>query len=222
MGVEGEITPGQEDLLNRISDSGRHLLGLINDILDLAKVEAGRLELYFEAVGLRDLIHSVIATAVGLLRDQPIELRLEIPDDLPAVYSDRIRVRQILLNLLSNAVKFTEHGSIIIHAGVQPGDSWVTVSVQDTGIGIAAEDLPRAFAEFVQIEGGLPRRTGGTGLGLPISRRFVEMHGGRIWAESQLEVGSTFFFTLPIRPTASQELACVVQHITNHNTTGKT
>jgi signal transduction histidine kinase/DNA-binding response OmpR family regulator/HAMP domain-containing protein len=198
MGTEGPLNPGQEDLLNRIGDAGRHLLGLINDILDLAKIESGRLELYFEEVDLHELIGGVLSTAAGLLHDKPIELRREVPNDLPPVKADRTRVRQVLLNLLSNAAKFTDHGHITLRAAFD--EAWVTLSVQDTGIGMAAEDIPKSFSEFIQLDSDLTRQAGGTGLGLPISKRFVEMHGGQIWVESQPGVGSTFYFTLPRLP----------------------
>jgi signal transduction histidine kinase/CheY-like chemotaxis protein/HAMP domain-containing protein len=200
MGTEGPLQPGQEDLLNRIGDAGRHLLGLINDILDLAKIEAGRLELFFEEVDLHELINGVLSTAAGLLHDKPIELRREVPGDLPLVRADRTRVRQVLLNLLSNAAKFTDHGYITLRASAD--EEWVTLSVEDTGIGMAPEDIPKAFSEFTQLDSELTRQAGGTGLGLPISKRFVEMHGGQIWVESQPEVGSTFYFTLPRLPVS--------------------
>ncbi len=195
MGTEGQLGAGQEDLINRIGDAGRHLLGLINDFLDLAKIEAGRMELYIEEVHLPELINGVMSTAAGLLHDKPIELHREAPSDLPPVRADHTRVRQVLLNLLSNAAKFTEHGKITLKAWSD--ERWVTVSVTDTGIGMNPDDIPKAFADFVQLDGSLARTTGGTGLGLPISKRFIEMHGGRIWAESQPGVGSTFYFTLP-------------------------
>jgi len=198
LGTEGELTPEQADLLNRIGDAGRHLLGLINDILDLAKIESGRLELYLEAVDLHDVLAGVLSTATGLVRNRPIELHRDIPDDLPPVRADRTRVRQVLLNLISNAAKFTERGHISVRAWADA--EWVTLAVEDTGIGIAPEDIPRAFTEFVQIDGQLNRQAGGTGLGLPICKRFVEMHGGRIWAESTPGHGSTFYFTLPCLP----------------------
>lgn len=196
LGTDGEeLTPDQTDLINRIGDAGRHLLGLINDILDLAKIESGRMELFLEEFELPDLVEAVLATASGLLRDKPVELRHDLPAYLPPVRGDRTRVRQILLNLLSNATKFTAQGYIMVRAWAD--EHWVTFSVQDTGSGIAAPDIPKIFAEFVQLEDATRQPTGGTGLGLPISKRFVEMHGGRMWVDSQVGVGSTFYFTLP-------------------------
>ncbi len=195
IGTEGVLTESQEDLINRIGDAGRHLLGLINDFLDLAKIEAGRLELYFEEVNMIELIYGVLSTAAGLVHGRPIQLIRDIPEDLPCVRADHTRIRQVLLNLLSNAAKFTESGHILVRAWAD--EAWVTISVEDTGIGMEPENIPLAFSEFVQLDSGLSRQAGGTGLGLAISKRFVEMHGGKIWAESQPGNGSTFYFTLP-------------------------
>jgi signal transduction histidine kinase/DNA-binding response OmpR family regulator/HAMP domain-containing protein len=200
-GTEGEMNAGQADLLQRIEASGHHLLGVINDILDLAKIEAGRMELFFEDLDITELIDGVMATAVGFLRDRPIALRREIPTALPRVHADRTRIRQVLLNLLSNAAKFTESGQIVVSAAVD--QDGITVCVADTGIGMTAEDIPRAFSEFVQLDSGSTRQRGGTGLGLPISKRFVEMHGGRIWVDSIPGQGSQFYFSLPCLPTGS-------------------
>lgn len=202
LGVDGPLTTEQEDMLNRIGDSGRHLLGLINDILDLAKIESGRIDLYLEKVYLPELIHGVMSTAVGLVRGRPIELRTQVPDDLPMIQADRKTVRQVLLNLVSNAAKFTDAGHVAVTAVA--GETWVTISVEDTGIGMRPEDIPKAFTEFVQVDGEMARRIGGTGLGLPISKRFIEMHGGRIWVESEPGKGTTFHFTLPLYETGPQ------------------
>lgn len=195
LGSEGELTTGQSDLLTRIGDSGRHLLDVINDILDLAKIEAGRVALILEDLDLRPLADSALSTAAGLVRRRPIELVRRIPDEVPLVRADRTRVRQVLLNLLSNAAKFTAAGSIAL--SVQVDDAWVTVSVADTGVGISPEDLARVFVEFVQLPSAASSEDRGTGLGLSISKRFAEMLGGRLWAESEPGKGSTFHFTLP-------------------------
>ncbi len=211
LGVDGPLTAEQQDMLNRVGDSGRHLLGLINDILDLAKIESGRIDLFLEKVYLPEVIHGVMSTAVGLTRGKSITLHTAVPDDLPLVQADRTRVRQVLLNLVSNAAKFTEDGDITVRA-FSDGDQWVTVSVTDTGIGIRPEDIPRAFSEFVQLDGHMARRTGGTGLGLPIAKKFVEMHGGQIWVESEPGKGSTFYFTLPQAETGP--IPPEAQHIT--------
>lgn len=211
LGVDGPLTAEQQDMLNRIGDSGRHLLGLINDILDLAKIESGRIDLFLEKVYLPEVIHGVMSTAVGLTRGKSISLHVAVPDDLPLVQADRNRVRQVLLNLVSNAAKFTDVGDITVRAAGD-GEQWVTVSVTDTGIGMRPEDIPRAFSEFVQLDGHMARRTGGTGLGLPIAKKFIEMHGGQIWVESESGKGSTFYFTLPQVETGP--IPPEAQHIT--------
>ncbi|GIV97471.1 MAG: hypothetical protein KatS3mg057_2128 [Herpetosiphonaceae bacterium] len=208
-GMRGELNEDQKDYLTRIYDSGEHLLGLINDILDLAKIEAGRMDLFKEPLKLPELVRGVMSTATGLLKDKPVELRQELAPDLPQVMADRTRIRQVLLNLLSNAAKFTDRGSITVHAA-QEGE-YVVLSVSDTGIGIPPEHLDHIFEEFRQIDGEANRRYEGTGLGLAICRRLVEMHGGQVWAESTVGEGSTFFFTLPIveasTPAAAPALA---------------
>ena len=195
LGTEGELTAGQSDLLTRIADSGRHLLDVINDILDLAKIEAGHVALILEDLDLCPLADSALSTTAGLVRRRQIELVRRFPDEVPLVRADRTRVRQVLLNLLSNAAKFTAAGSIAL--SVQVDEAWVTVSVADTGVGILPEDLARVFEGFVQLPSATSSEDRGTGLGLSISKRFVEMLGGRLWAESEPGKGSTFHFTLP-------------------------
>jgi signal transduction histidine kinase/HAMP domain-containing protein len=195
--VFGPVTEEQRDFLTRSLRSAEHLLGLINDILDLSKIEAGKMELHREQIELGDIIKGVLDTAHGLSQHKPLTLHLEVPAVLPTVWADRTRVRQVLLNLLSNAIKFTEQGRVTLAASAD--EDWVTLSVSDTGIGIAPEELRKVFAEFEQVDDALARRAGGTGLGMPISKRFVEMHGGRMWVESEPGRGSTFSFTLPRR-----------------------
>jgi signal transduction histidine kinase/HAMP domain-containing protein len=196
MGVGGQITTEQKDMLNRISLAGEHLLNLINDILDLAKIESGRVAMFIEDSPVEELVLGVMSTAVGLISGKNIKLRHKIPEDLPLVRADRGRIRQVLLNLVSNAAKFTKEGTITVRA--EATNHHVTISVTDTGIGIAPEDIPKAFTAFVQIDGEMTRKEGGTGLGLPISKQFVEMHGGQMWVESEVDQGTTFYFTLPI------------------------
>jgi predicted ATPase/signal transduction histidine kinase/tRNA A-37 threonylcarbamoyl transferase component Bud32 len=192
----GPLTERQVDLQQRVLANADHLLGLINDILDLSKIEAGRMELQCEDIDLLPQLHGVMATAVGMTKDKGLELKSDLPDQLPHVRIDKTRVRQVLLNLLSNAAKFTPRGSITLRAAVV--DGMVQVSIQDTGIGIAREHLEAIFDEFHQVQNDLQREYQGTGLGLPISRRLIELHGGRLWVESTPEVGSTFSFTLPL------------------------
>ncbi|HEY1011697.1 MAG TPA: response regulator [Herpetosiphonaceae bacterium] len=197
-GLRGPVSEDQVDYLNRVRHSGEHLLGLINDILDLSKIEAGRLDLHKETVQIADLVRGVLATAAGLTRDKPIAIREEIAPDLPPVQADRTRLREVLLNLLSNAAKFTEQGEISV--SVARGAGELTVTVRDTGIGIPPEHLERVFHEFHQVDSGSNRRYEGTGLGLAICRRLIELHGGRIWVESQAGAGSAFSFSLPLAP----------------------
>ena len=195
-GIDGPLTEPQEADLNSIYNSGQHLLALINSILDMSKIEAGKIELTFEEVFLPGILDAVIGTTRALVKDRPIELCTDVPEDLPSVWADTQRVRQVLLNLMSNAAKFTEEGSISLKAEV--GQEYVTLSVTDTGIGIDPEAQSRLFIPFQQVDGSTTRRAGGTGLGLAISRSFVEMHGGEIRVDSEPGKGSMFAFTLPI------------------------
>jgi len=200
-GIDGPVTDLQRQDLGAIHASGQHLLSLINDILDLAKVEAGKMELSFDKVDLPEIVKSVLSTTTGLVRERGIRLIPDIQPDLPPVYADSFRVRQVFINLLSNAAKFTERGSITIKAFVVDPNAprpMVQVMVRDTGAGIAEADIPKLFQSFSQVDGSATRKTGGTGLGLAITRNLVEMHGGAIWVESQVGVGSAFNFTLPV------------------------
>ena len=199
-GIDGPISELQQQDLLAIHNSGQHLLGLINDILDLSRIEAGKMELTFDEVHLNDLIAGVMSTAVGLVKDKSIQLHREIPEDLPAVRADSMRIRQVLLNLLSNASKFTDEGAIIVSAELieQPGGhAEVIVKVKDTGPGISKEDQKKLFQPFSQVDASPTRKTGGSGLGLSISNHLVQMHGGRMGVESETGAGSTFYFTLP-------------------------
>jgi CheY-like chemotaxis protein len=191
----------QQQDLTAIYNSGQHLLGLINDILDLARIEAGKMELNFEEVQLADMTTSVMSTAKGLVKEKPIQLLQRIPATMPAVRGDTMRVRQILLNLISNAAKFTETGSITVEAAVQKGPSGkleALISVIDSGPGISAEDQKKLFQAFSQVDGSATRKSGGTGLGLSICANLVQLQGGRIGVSSDVDKGSTFWFTLPL------------------------
>lgn len=196
-GIDGPLTDLQRTDLQAVHDSGQHLLGLINDILDISKIQAGKMELTFEDVDLQEIIHGVMSTAIALVKDKPIELQQSIPPDLPIIQADARRVRQVLLNLVGNAAKFTERGFIRVQAETTPRA--VLISVTDSGIGIAPEKLKTIFEPFTQVDTSTTRRAGGTGLGLSISRHFVEMHGGRIWVESTRGKGSTFYVTFPVK-----------------------
>ncbi|HEC21580.1 MAG TPA: GAF domain-containing protein, partial [Chloroflexi bacterium] len=205
-GIDGPLNDLQTQDLTTIHQSGQHLLGLINNILDMSKIEAGKMEIQPEYVNLEDIVDTVIATGRGLVKDKPIQIFKEVEPGLPMVYGDPVRLRQILLNLVSNAAKFTHEGSITVRVERKDYDPLtgepprVQVDVSDTGIGIAKEDMDKLFEAFRQVDGSTTRQVGGTGLGLAISREFVEMHGGRMWVESEPGVGSTFSFTIPLHP----------------------
>jgi signal transduction histidine kinase/DNA-binding response OmpR family regulator/putative methionine-R-sulfoxide reductase with GAF domain len=196
-GIDGPLSEMQETDLQAIYDSGRHLLDLINDILDISKINAGKMEISFEPVDLGEMIESVMSTALGFVKDKPIKLRTDVPEDLPDVIADGRRIRQVLTNLLGNAGKFTEEGFIEVSATYD--DYQVIVNVKDTGIGIPPERIHAVFEQFEQVDSSSTRRYGGTGLGVPLSREFVRMHGGDMWIqESIVGEGTTFSFSLPI------------------------
>ncbi|UCC89267.1 MAG: UPF0175 family protein [Anaerolineales bacterium] len=195
----GPLTDMQRTDLSAIYSSGQHLLGLVDDILDLSKIEAGKVTLERELLDFHEIAAGIMSLAIALISDKPIELKEEIAARLPPVYADRKRVRQIILNLVSNAAKFTDKGYISLR--VEPisekGEPYILCAVEDTGIGIRQEHIPTVFESFRQVDRSSARRAQGTGLGLPISRRLAELHGGRMWVESEWDVGSTFYFTLP-------------------------
>lgn len=203
-GIDGPITELQEQDLSAIYNSGQHLLRLINDILDLSKIDAGKMELAFDDVNIPDLLHSVVPTVSGLIKDKPIKIVENINPDIPVLRADAMRLRQVLINLLSNAAKFTDEGTITIDADIEAkanGQPEVVIKVTDTGAGIAPEDRNKLFQPFSQVDASPTRKTGGTGLGLSISRRLVELHGGIIDVTSEVGKGSTFYFTLPLPKT---------------------
>jgi signal transduction histidine kinase len=185
-----------KDDIQLIKDNGEYLVTLINDILDLSKIEAGKLELHCAPVELTDLFKGVIATSIGLVKDKPVQLRPDFPDDLPEVWADSTRVRQIILNLMSNAIKFTASGSVTLSAR-QVGDN-IKIAVTDTGIGIPEEALKTIFDRFKQAERDTDKRYGGTGLGLDISQQLADMHGSVLTVDSIVGQGSVFSFTLPL------------------------
>jgi signal transduction histidine kinase/CheY-like chemotaxis protein len=203
--IYGPLTDTQRDRLEKVSRNGRHLLSLINDILDLSKIEAGKLDLTIETVNLRDMIGSVLAGMDVLACEKKITLVRDF-DHIPQVLADPQRAEQIITNLVSNAIKFTDSGSITVHGQVDANSGMVRVSVIDTGIGIKPEDMIYIFDEFRQVDGTTTRRHNGTGLGLAITKRLVEMHGGSIWVDSTPTLGSTFAFTLPVAETIPVEV----------------
>jgi signal transduction histidine kinase len=200
-GMFGEMTEKQTEYLRDILSSGQHLLSLINDILDLSKIEAGRMELHLETFHLP----SAVDDALLLMRERAgrrgLTLDRHVDERLGDVHADPRKVKQVLLNLLSNAVKFTPEGGRIA-VGAKLADGTVEIAVTDTGIGIAPEDQEAVFEEFRQV-GKAEKKAEGTGLGLALCRKFVELHGGRIWVKSQPGVGSTFTFAFPLAPATS-------------------
>jgi signal transduction histidine kinase len=193
----GEINDKQAEYLADILESGQHLLSLINDILDLSKIEAGRMELQATEFNLPDAMENTLALVRERAHRHGIALGRRVDERLGTICADERKVKQVLLNLLSNALKFTpEGGRIDVVATVT--DNAIEISVSDTGVGIAAEDQAAVFEEFRQV-GAASKKIEGTGLGLAISRKFIELHGGKIWVKSQVGAGSTFAFTLPLR-----------------------
>jgi signal transduction histidine kinase len=182
--------------LQQIYSSGRQLLSLINDILDLSRVDAGKLEIHMMRVELKPLINTVLSTASGLIGQKQIRLETDLPETIPDVYADEARVRQILLNLYSNAAKFTDEGAITLI--VRQTEAGIQVGVRDTGIGIPKDSSELIFEEFKQAETGIRDPRAGAGLGLAISRQLLNLMGGRIWVESELGRGSTFYFILQL------------------------
>jgi len=196
--VYGQVkwTPALRADIREIYQSSRHLMGMIDDILDLSRIEAQRLPLRLEPTDIAELIRDALATASGLLRGKPVTLSMNVPQPLPEVIVDRTRIRQVLLNLLNNAIRFTDQGRIEVSALEEDGE--IAVAVSDTGVGIPAEEVPALFEEFRQAKGPITSGRGGTGLGLAICKQFVNLHGGRIEAQSVLGEGSTFRFHLPL------------------------
>jgi signal transduction histidine kinase len=193
----GEVPPDFKEPLADIQTNGKHLLRLINDVLDLSKIEAGRMELALGEYVVQDVVDTVRASLRSLAADKGLDFVTAVEDDIPLARGDGKRLTQCLLNLAGNAIKFTRHGRVTI--GVEWLGDTLRYRVSDTGIGIPADQIEVVFAEFRQVDTTITREFGGTGLGLSITRKFVEMHGGRIWVESQLGQGSTFYFTIPLR-----------------------
>jgi len=213
-GIDGPINDVQEQDINAIYKSGMHLLTMINEILDLSKIDAGKMELQLEPINLSDVVNSVISNTSGLVKEKPIKLIQKIPTNIPRLLMDETRISQVLINLISNSAKFTEKGSITIEAKITEnpfGKKEVLVTVTDTGIGIAPSDQVKLFQRFSQVDDSPTRKTGGTGLGLSISRSLIEMHGGQIGLlSSEVGKGSVFYFTLPLpedkRPVDQDQL----------------
>jgi signal transduction histidine kinase len=202
-GIYGPPSEKITAVLSRVQANGKHLLGLINDVLDLSKIEAGQLSLSLNDYSLKDVVHTVVTATEPLAAEKKLPLKVEIPRDLPAGRGDERRLAQVLLNLVGNAIKFTDAGDVRIAANIENGR--FVLSVADTGPGIPASEQTRIFEEFHQIDSSNTKTKSGTGLGLAISKRIVELHGGRIWVESAVGKGSTFRLELPVRAERPME-----------------
>jgi signal transduction histidine kinase len=201
-GLYGAVPPELTEPLTDIQLNGRHLLRLINDVLDLSKIEAGRMELALGEYSVREIVDIVHVSLRSLAAEKGLEFAVSVPDNLAVAYGDNGRLTQCLMNLAGNAIKFTREGRVEI--GVELVGDELMFRVSDTGIGIPLDELENVFTEFRQVDAAVTREYGGTGLGLSITKRFVEMHGGRIWVESEFGKGCTFFFAVPLRAKDEQ------------------
>ncbi|MBP1910704.1 PAS domain S-box protein [Methanolobus bombayensis] len=197
-GLAGELVDKQRHYIEHISHSGRHLLNLINDILDISKIEAGKMELYTDIVDVKKSVNEIVTITESLAGRKNISVNVSISEDVPAISADRSKLKQILYNIIGNAIKFTDDGGQV-HIEVSGDDEKVIISITDTGIGISPEDQKKLFKPFSQIDASMSRRYEGTGLGLALVKELIELHGGRIWVESEPGKGSTFSFELPVR-----------------------
>ena len=194
-GLDGELNERMEEDVRLIRDSGDHLRALIGDILDMSKIESGRMEMRYEEVDVQQMSRDILANAAPLAEAKHLALHLTIADDVDVIEADRTRLRQVLWNIMGNAIKFTEKGSVTLSLAIEGPN--MLVGIHDTGIGIEDAHIPIVFEQFRQIDGNLNRSVGGTGLGMPITKKLVELHGGEIWIESIMGQGSTFWFTIP-------------------------
>jgi GAF domain-containing protein len=196
-GIYGEAPDKMRTVMERVQSNGKHLLGLINDVLDLSKIEAGQLVLSIQDYSIKDVVHGVYSAVEPLANSKKLAFKIEVPANLPPARGDDRRLTQVLLNLVGNAIKFTDAGEVAVKAAASNGA--YTISVRDTGPGIAEADQSKIFDEFQQADSTQTKVKGGTGLGLSIAKRIIEMHGGKLWVESSLGAGSTFSFTVPLR-----------------------
>jgi signal transduction histidine kinase/HAMP domain-containing protein len=204
-GLYGELPAKTNEVLERVQANGKHLLGLINDVLDLSKIEAGQLVLSSENYSMKNIVEMVVLATESLAAAKKLRLNIEVSDNMPLGRGDERRIAQVLLNLVGNAIKFTDVGEVCIAA--QAANDRFSVAVVDTGPGIPATEQGRLFREFHQVDSSNTKKKGGTGLGLAIAKRIVELHGGRIWVKSELGKGSAFHFELPIRAEQSGDAA---------------
>ena len=201
--IYGEVPEKIRDVVLRVEKNGRHLLGLINEVLDISKMEAGRLTLSLSDYSMEEVVQMVSAAVEALATEKHIALKVIVAPELPRGWGDESRLKQVVLNLVGNAIKFTDAGEVKVE--VVTSDGTFLVSVADTGPGISSEDQQQIFEEFRQVDSSSTRAKGGTGLGLSIAKRIIELHGGRMWVESNVGKGSTFWFTVPIRVELDRE-----------------
>jgi signal transduction histidine kinase len=204
-GLYGTLPDEAMEVLGRIQKDGRHLLGLINDVLDISKIDAGQLTLSLGDYSMQSIMDNVVASTGSLAHAKSIEVRSRIPPDLPIGYGDERRLTQVLLNVVGNAIKFTDSGFVELRASVM-GEHF-KIEVEDTGPGIPPQHQKRIFDEFQQVDNSSTRQKGGTGLGLSISRRLVQAHGGHIDVHSTVGLGSTFNIVLPVRASEQRAAA---------------
>ena len=195
-GTYGPLTTKMRDIHARIERNGRHLLGMINEVLDLSKIEAGQLDLTLADYSVIEMVRAAVASVGSLAREKNLRLHITAPPVLPLAFGDERRMSQVVLNLLGNAIKFTDHGGVEV--GIAFDDCRFGVAVRDTGPGIAPEDQQRIFEEFQQADTSLTRAKGGTGLGLAIARRIAGLHGGDLRVDSVPGAGATFTVTFPL------------------------
>jgi len=201
--IYGDVPENIQEVLERVEKNGRHLLGLINDVLDLSKIEAGQLVLSLDDYSMKEVVHTIFTSVESLAAEKNLELQVSVAPEVAQGKGDHQRISQVFLNLVGNAIKFTEAGEVRVEATAS--DDTFVISVSDTGPGLSEADQQMIFEEFHQVDGSSTRKKGGTGLGLSIAKRIVEMHGGRIWVESTEGKGSTFWFTLPVRVERQKE-----------------
>jgi signal transduction histidine kinase len=205
--LDGPLTPNMDNDLKLIQKNGKHLLHLINDVLDMAKIESGKMNLIVEKFNLNETIEDVIGITSSLANEKAITISIAPESDQNVfIRADHTRLRQVLINLVNNGIKFTEKGGVTVRVAHQDND--VLIAIKDTGLGIPVDHLDSIFQEFTQVDSTTTRKAGGTGLGLPISRRLIEMHGGKLWAESTGENGngSTFNVLMPIEALVSEAM----------------